>query len=371
MLIGVGHLGGAVLDLLAADALFGRITACDLPASEAEKRCTLARLAALARGLEPRIEFVPLDLCLPEAVAELVHRLRPDLILSTAARQTWWLLDLLPPEPQEKLRRARFGAWLPINFTLSHHLMQALRESGWTGPVLTAPFPDVVNCMLGRIGLAPTAGIGNIEENVVKVRWLAAGKLGVPPSEVRVLMVAHHALQRAVFAGAPSGEELPPYYLRIEAAGADVTERVGAGELLLSPCALPGGPAWNIFTAGSVLALLHSVFGAGDRLRHVPAPGGLAGGYPVRVRRERLEPVPIPGLELEEAIALNESAHRFDGIERIEDDGTAVFTDSTAGIMREELGYDCPRLTVAEADVRAEELIARFREYAAGFGVTL
>jgi len=34
---------------------------------------------------------------------------------------------------------------------------------------------------------------------------------------------------------------------------------------------------------------------------------------------------------LDEAVALNEASYRFDGIERIEADGTVVFTDATSG----------------------------------------
>jgi hypothetical protein len=371
MLIGVGHLGGAILDQLAADPLCGPITACDLASSGARDRCRLARLSALARGVEPDLVFEPLDLRDRPAVIELIERFAPDLILSTASLQTWWLLDLLPEQNRERLARARFGAWLPINFTLSWHLMQAVVEADWHGLCLTAPFPDVVNCMLGRIGLAPAAGIGNIDENVVKVRWLAARELGVPLTDVRVLMVAHHALQKGVFAGAPFEGELPPYFLRVEQGGRDVTAEVGAHELLFSPAALPGGPAWNTFTAGSFAGLLPALFAGERTLTHLPAPGGLAGGYPVTVGEGSIELYPIKGLPQEEAVQMNEDSHRFDGIERIEADGMAVFTEETAGIMREELGYDCDRLIPGEAEARAGELMARFREYAAGLGVTL
>ncbi len=371
LLIGVGHLGGAILDLLAADPLPGRIVACDLASSGAEDRCRLARLAALARGADPDLAFEPLDLRDHAAVVELIERIDPDLILSTASLQTWWLLDLLPVENRERLARARFGAWLPINFTLTFHLMQALAEADWQGLCLTAPFPDVVNCMLGRIGLAPAAGIGNIDENVTKVRWLAARELGSPLEEVRVLMVAHHALQKAVFTGSRFEGDVPPYYLRVEHDGRDVTREVAVDELLFSPCALPGGPAWNTFTAGSFLGLIRALFAGPGTLTHLPAPGGLAGGYPVSIGRGRIELHPIPDLPHEEAVRMNEDSHRFDGIERIEADGTAVFTDSTAGIMREELGYDCRRLRPEDTEARAGELMARFREYAAGLGVTL
>ena len=55
----------------------------------------------------------------------------------------------------------------------------------------------------------------------------------------------------------------------------------------------------------------------------------------------------------------------------IEPDGSARFTDTVTGIMREELGFDCPRLHLEEAEERGEELIRRFREYAGRHGVDL
>jgi hypothetical protein len=104
---------------------------------------------------------------------------------------------------------------------------------------------------------------------------------------------------------------------------------------------------------------------------HAPAPHGLPGGYPVVAGRGSIEVAAIPGLTLAEAISLNEQSHRFDGIERIEADGTVVFPEESAVAMRESLGYDCNRLAPEDADSRAHELMARFREYAHRHGVEI
>ena len=52
-------------------------------------------------------------------------------------------------------------------------------------------------------------------------------------------------------------------------------------------------------------------------------------------------------------------------------DGTTVFTAESAEIMRNELGYDCPQLSPADAADRGLELAARFHEYAGRHGVDL
>jgi hypothetical protein len=369
MLIGLGSLGSAVLDLLAREERAGRLVVCDRDVARCTARCNLARLAGAAQGYAPWIEFVPLDLNDLDAVAETVRREAPDIILSTASMQTWWLPDLLPPEQAAALKRARFGVWLPIHLTLTLKLMQGLRCADYRGVTLTTPFPDVVNCVLGKLGLAPTCGVGNLDEIVPKVRLLAAERLGAPLSAVQALLVAHHALEAAAF-GEPMNE-IPPYFLRISCDGKDVTEAVDARQLLLAPYALPAGPAWCFLTAGSTVRLIRTLLSDQDTLLHAPAPHGLPGGYPIIVRGRDIQPAPVEGLSLAEAIAINERSHRFGGIERIEEDGTVIFCLEDAEVLRRTLGYECDRLPPSEAEGRAKELIARFREYAARLGVDL
>jgi hypothetical protein len=410
MLIGLGGLTSVVLELLARDEAIGPIVVGSRNAARGVARCNLARMGAMAQGHAPSIRFLPLDLDRPAAVADAVRREAPALIFSAATRQTWWLPDLLPHAAAAPIRRAGFGAWLPVHLALTLKLMRALREAGYRGPSLSAPFPDVVNSILARQDLAPTCGVGNLDEIVPKVRLLAAERLGAPLESVRVLLVAHHALEPLAFreagpsvasasagpsgpagsagaSGGPrdpggSGGTIPPYFLRVfrggdddpEACGRggeDVTEALGADELLLSPYPLPTGPAFCFLTGGSAVRLIRALLSDRKTLLHAPGPGGLPGGYPVVAGRGAVRPAPIPGLSLQEAIALNERSHRFDGIERIEADGTAVFRPEGVEAMDRALGYRCERLRPEESDDRAHELLARFREYAARHGVEI
>jgi hypothetical protein len=373
LVIGLGHLGGVTLELLARQDWVGKIIGSSRDPERGSARCNLARLGAMAQGYPADIEYLALDLRNVDQVADTIQRLDPDLILSTASLQTWWLPELLPRDVASRLSRARFGAWLPIHLTLNMDLMRAVRDCEYVGPVLTAPFPDVVNCILDRLGLAPTCGVGNIDEVVPKVRWLAAEKLQTPASDVDVTLVAHHALQKAVFRPVtdPAPVAVPPFHLRIEHAGRDVTEEIGGAGLLLEPSALPGGPAWGFLTAGSTVRLVGAFLSKNESPLHAPAPGGLPGGYPVFVGNARVRPRPLDDLSPGEAIQINERSHPFDGIHAIEDDGTTVFEPVTVHVLREELGYDCTHLLPQEAAERAGELIDRFREYARKAGVDL
>ncbi len=369
MLIGLGDLGAAVLEVLARQETAAHIVVCSRNAERGIARTNVARLGAVAQGYDPSIRFVPLDLNDAGAVAETVQREAPDLIFSAATLQTWWLADLLPQDAANALKKARFGAWLPIHLTLTLKLMQALHDAAYRGITLTAPFPDVVNHVLGKLGLAPTCGVGNLDEIVPKVRLLASERLEATLDAIDVVLVAHHALGTAAF-GAQTGE-VPPYYLRVYYEGRDVTERVNATELLLKPYPLTEGAASCFLTAGTVAKLIRAVLGDTETYLHAPAPHGLPGGYPLIVRGGDVEPAPLEGLSLEEAIDINERSHPFDGIERVESDGTAVFCQQDVEALRQTLGYDCPRLKPAESERRAEELMARFREYAARQGVSL
>jgi NAD(P)-dependent dehydrogenase (short-subunit alcohol dehydrogenase family) len=369
LLIGAGGLGSTILELLARTEGLGEIVVADRDTARGEARCNLARLGALAQGPAPTIRFLPLDLHNADAVAEAVHRIAPDIILTTASLQTWWLADLLPPEAAAAVKRAGFGVWLPVNLTLTLKLMRALRDADYHGVTIVAPYPDVVNVVLGRLGLAPTCGLGNLDEIVPKVRLLAAERLNTPVEAVRVLLVAHHAVEPFVF-GKPMTER-PPYFLRIEHGGEDVTAAVQGDDLLFALYPIPSGPVTHFLTAGSAVRLVRAFISPGGAFLHAPGPLGLPGGYPIIVEGDTVRLAPIAGLTPQEAVAINERAHRFDGIERIEADGTVVFCSWAVEALRQTLGYDCPRLAPDQAEERAGELMARFRRFAEQHGVTL
>jgi hypothetical protein len=65
----------------------------------------------------------------------------------------------------------------------------------------------------------------------------------------------------------------------------------------------------------------------------------------------------------EDAIEVNRVSHRWDGIDSVAPDGTVVFTEETAGILREVLRYDWPRMRFEEVEPAANELRRRFDAY--------
>ena len=97
---------------------------------------------------------------------------------------------------------------------------------------------------------------------------------------------------------------------------------------------------------------------------HAPAPSGLPGGYPVRVDRNGGEVILPKGLTIEEAIRINEEGQRYDGIDRIDQDGTVHYAEKSVAIMKEMVGYDCKVMKLDETEEQSRELDRKFKEFA-------
>ncbi len=172
LLIGLGDLGAVTLELLARVRGIEKIIVGSRSSERGVARCNLARIGAMAQGYSPDISFLELDLHHPDDTAQKVQEINPKIILCTASMMTWWLPSLFPTDQQTQLKRAGFGAWLPLHLTLPLKLMEALKLADYDGFTLIAPYPDVVNPILKARGSKPTAGIGNLDEVVPKVRYL-------------------------------------------------------------------------------------------------------------------------------------------------------------------------------------------------------
>jgi len=112
---------------------------------------------------------------------------------------------------------------------------------------------------------------------------------------------------------------------------------------------------FNFTIAASAVKNMMAIIKDTNEHTHAPAPNGLIGGYPVRLSAKGAEVILPKELTLEQAIKINEDAEKSDGIEKIKDDGTIVYTDKTYSIMKE-LGYDCKELSFDELESRGKEL---------------
>jgi hypothetical protein len=219
----------------------------------------------------------------------------------------------------------------------------------------------LTNPVLGKAGLPPTIGIGNVDLVEPGVRTLVAEELGVPRVNVKLYMVAHH--QHWVYPREAGYRPGAPYFLKVTVNGKDVTDQFDTDRIMYDGVKLyPPGINFTTVSASSTIKNMQALLFDLNTYTHSPGPNGLPGGYPVVLNANGAEVVLPDDITLDEAIRMNEGAARLDGIEGVEDDGTVVFTDYAVEIMKETLGFDCPSFQPEESYDRALEMIQRYRE---------
>ena len=216
------------------------------------------------------------------------------------------------------LQRAGFALQLPAQLPLVRKLARAVATAGITAPVVNCSYPDMTHPILACEGLAPTVGIGNAGMIAARV-GAALRSQGRTGDLVRVL--AHHAHVTAVVLSRPpeDPEARPRVFLGEEGERAD--------ELAYAEPPLASEPGLNALPAASGLPLLRALLGGPPVRTSAPGPAGLPGGYPVRVTGKGVELDLPPGVDLEEAAAVQHRSARLDGVAALKPDGTVLFTD--------------------------------------------
>ena len=365
MLIGLGDLGGHVLEMLVRVPGNRRIITADTNEDWGYRKTNIAAFGASQLGFYPEVEFTKIDLYDVEQTTKTILKFKPEIIYSAVSLQSWWVINTLPKEVFDRLDKARFGPWLPMQLTLVYKLMQAVKNTGLDVPVINSSFPDGVHPILAKVGLAPTIGIGNVANPVPAIRSSIAYRLGRPMKDITVFFVAQHYVSHYLPRFGTAGGA--PYYLKVIVDGRDVTKELDVNEVfkeIPTRFRRPGGRDGQILTASSAAGIILAMADDTGSFMHAPAPSGLPGGYPVRIGAEGGKVVLPSDLTLEEAIRINEEGQRFDGIEKIDEDGTVHFTANSVAIVREMIGYDCKVMKLNETEERSKELGSKFKEFA-------
>jgi hypothetical protein len=375
MLVGIGELGGIVLELLA------RVPGiCDIVAADSNQEWGLAKansaiLGASYLGSYPSIEFTPIDLLDVERTAALVAEHKPTIIYNGASLQSWWVVNELPPNVRDKLYRDRcgLGPWSSMHLALAAKLMQAVQLSGIDTYVVNAAFPDATNASLARVGLEPTVGIGNMDLIIPYIRKAAAELLDLPMRNIGVELIAHH--YHAYHWCRSGGGYDAPHYLRVYVGKQDITSDLG--DLREFVAELPkraGRPAGRhgqfVVAASSVKNILDILNDTGA-ISHAPGPQGLEGGYPVRLSRKGAQVVLPKGMTTTQARTLMLEAQQYDGIAEIRPNGDIVLTEEAYTIFKQMLNVDQRLITIENSYQQARELRSKFEEFARKHGVAI
>ena len=219
-----------------------------------------------------------------------------------------------------------FGGYVSLQLAPVAMFRARLSEAGLASLWVAASFPDVVNPSLARTGFGPTCGIGNVREPIAKIQAALGRGLGVSPTCVEVRLVAQHAFEYGVFQAAPP-PVLSPYLLEVTVDGKDYTAL--GHQALREPFPFPYDLHFNRVTASAAVDGLRALVSSTPMRTHLPGVRGLVGGFPVTVEGGRVHLDLAESWTEADAIATNEAALPGDGIERLEADGTIVFTKST------------------------------------------
>jgi hypothetical protein len=356
LLISLGQLTGHILETVARSDIFPEIVVAGRNPAYGTAKTNLARIGAGVAGCFPSIEFFELDVNSPEAGSE-IRRIAPDVALAAPSMMPWWKLDRLSGASADVARGVPFGGWLACHLAPMLAVRRAWADSGLDAPWIGASYPDVVNAILHRTGPGPICGVGNVDEIVPKVRICVARATGVEPGAVDVRLVAQHALEYYVYRdNEATAAEAPPFLLKATAGERDLSDF--ARDALLRPCPIPYDLDFNLLTASSAAKLLAALTGRRDVRLHVPAPGRLVGGYPVRIDGGAVE-LDLPAdWSVGQALACNLAGLPWDGLHSIEEDGSAVFTEATAKGLHALLGRPVDGLRPDDAPAMARALLA-------------
>jgi hypothetical protein len=360
MIIGLGYIGNYALEFLARTPGIECIVTADV-SQDGLGKTNNAMLGAAHMGFRHEFEFIPLDLNKIDQTASILGRVRPQVILSSVTLQSYWIISELPPPVFKRLKlECGYGPWVPMHVTLNYKLMQAVKMSGIETHVVTAAFPDATNPILGKVGLTPTVGLGNIDNFIPGIKKLVAEKKKLPETAVTIYLVGHHNLRTAIKNA--NEADIPPFYLGVFIDNTDVSKEFDLKDLLLKEVQFVTGWRNDSKVASSGVKNVLGILNNTGELAHSPGPQGLVGGYPIRLSRKGAQVVLPPGITLEEAVKINEQGQVYDGIERIEDDGTVVLTDKAVQGMKEILGYGYKRIRLEENEERAKELRSLYKE---------
>ena len=363
LLVGAGNLCLQILKILGPKNQFEFVV---LGRNEEStlRLCNLVALSCAQLGQFISIKPVIADLAEIDKVSRLLREEAPDILVNCASLQSWRVITGLPKLTFEQLDQAQFGPWLPMHLTLMHYLMQAVKASGISAKTVNAAFPDAVNPILARVGLAPDIGVGNVANLIPAVRFSIARLLECEPADVQVRLYTQHYFSHYV----PRGG-LPPrasYRLLYEVRDRPEVARLPAESIfstVKSEFRRLGGIDGQFLTACSAVTVIEGLFSPTPVLVHAPGPLGLPGGYPVWLHDGQIDVQFLDACPQDEAVRINTICQSQDGIDEIHCDGSVTFNPQCMAVMQTLLGYSKNTMSIEQSADFARELASKYLSF--------
>lgn len=357
MVVGLGGVGYELVQHLSHDPGIDQIVTADVSTAAGHRRANAARYAAAYFNRYPDIEFHELDLLKIGDIVDLLEKTVPDVVFTAATILPYGAFEALPNDITGELLEFApdgpgFACIIPGQIPLVHNLMKAIEQTAVPEPhVVNASLPDVVNPVLNRIGSGPLVGTGNVSHLISPIKSACSDQFDVPVRAVDIRLVMSQTGVHASFVNCSIRDV--PYYLKVLVEGEDVSNEFDLRSTLeqerLPFQTQPGETEISTITGAAssrvVTALLHDT----GELVHAPGPNGLEGGFPVRLDRTGANVVLPDDINVSKAVEIGQTGNRYNGVERIEDDGTVVFTEKTRDVFDTYLGIDIAKCSPSNA----------------------
>ena len=317
-----------------------------------------------------------LDVLNVDALAEIITREQPDLVINYAIPITWDATKTLPN--YHRVSAAGLGAFTPIQVLAPLCVARAMREAGLSAPLMVGNLPDITIPVLTGIAATeglpkPVCGAGNVALNQIAFHRQIAVDLNVGMAAVELRLCSHHV--HWVAPREPGYSNEAPFLADVVVNGAvhdaeseALREQMNRGVQAYYEPGAAFSSTTGILASRVAMALLDRS-GVAHHL-HTPAPNGLAGGYPVKIYNGEISLDLPERWDLGDAIRRMQKCHTYDGVETIKDDGSVVFTESARKVLAAELGFILPTEmspsdieTVASAQI---EVVGRALDKAKG-----
>ena len=284
-----------------------------------------------------------IDLVDADAIAELMQRDRPAVIVQAASLQPGSVISATGDAWGQLVAEGGLSATAVFQARLSIRVAHALQSAHPAGRLINCCFPDVVNSLIAAAGLPIACGIGNV---AILAHAFAGALLDGEPHSLKVL--AHYqTIAPWRRPKAERAEPLPRVWINDDEVP-DVLNRFA--EVQLTP-----EPVIDISGASGV-PLIQALAAGTEWVGHAPGPNGLPGGYPIRLGASGVD-LDLPGsLTREEAVRWNASFEAANGL--VVENGRARYT----GRLHDRLRRASPSLAegfaVAEIDTVYDEMVA-------------
>ncbi|MCC7427760.1 MAG: hypothetical protein IT557_12695 [Alphaproteobacteria bacterium] len=329
LVLGTGSFAARIaFDLAATTTAPVRVAVAGRNAERLSWLVTAGNARAAIFGGNARFAGIAADLLQREEIARVLADTRPAVVVQAASTQTSAVIATTGDAWSKLIADGGLSATALFQTLISARVAAALPAGC---QFINCCFPDVVNPILGALGLPVTCGTGNVAilANAFAGHMVASGQ-GAPDLRAPDLrmpdlrMLAHYQALGVWRRAASERKGMAPRVWLGAAEVADVFARFSAVKLTPEPAIEISGAAG--------VPLIVAIATRKPWRGHVPGPLGLPGGYPVLWTGNAMTLDLPAGLAREEAIAWNARFEQENGLV-VGADGMVRYTGKLAAAL--------------------------------------